>query len=58
MNNQHSRFIKVKCNKCKNEQDIFGKSSTEVKCLICNEVLASPAGGKAVILGKIIEVLD
>jgi len=35
-----SKFIKVRCNKCKNEQVIFGKCSTQVNCLVCNEVLA------------------
>ena len=52
-----SKFIKVRC-KCKNEQIIFGKSSTEVKCLVCNQVLASPAGGKARIKAKVTEVLE
>ncbi len=51
------KFIKVKCPKCKNEQTIFGKSASTVKCLICNEVLAAPGGGKARIKGKIVEVL-
>ena len=52
-----SKFIKVRC-KCKNEQIIFGKSSTEVKCLVCNQIIASPEGGKAKIKAKVIEVLE
>ena len=51
------KFIKVKCANCKNEQIIFGKCATEVKCLVCNSVLASPEGGKSSIKAKIIEVL-
>ncbi|HII15524.1 MAG TPA: 30S ribosomal protein S27e [Nanoarchaeota archaeon] len=51
------KFIKVKCANCKNEQIIFGKCATEVKCLVCNTVLASPVGGKSSIKAKIIEVL-
>ena len=47
-----SGFIKVKCEKCKNEQVIFEKPATEVKCLVCGEVLAKPSGGKAIILAK------
>jgi small subunit ribosomal protein S27e len=47
-------FIKVKCEKCKNEQVIFEKTATEVKCLVCGELLAQPTGGKAKIKGKIL----
>ncbi|NOX71495.1 MAG: 30S ribosomal protein S27e [Candidatus Micrarchaeota archaeon] len=41
-----SRFIKVKCKKCKNEQVIFEKPATVVKCLVCGEVISEPTGGK------------
>ncbi len=41
-----SKFLKVKCEKCKNEQVIFSSPSTTVKCLVCGEVLAEPTGGK------------
>ncbi|MCF2135667.1 MAG: 30S ribosomal protein S27e [Candidatus Thorarchaeota archaeon] len=43
----NSRFLKVKCLDCENEQIIFGHASTVVKCLKCGKVLARPAGGKA-----------
>lgn len=51
-----SKFIKVKCKKCNNEQVIFSRATSEVKCLVCGEVLAKPTGGKAKILGEVIEV--
>lgn len=51
-----SRFIKVRC-KCGNEQVIFGKASTIIKCLKCNKVIAEPRGGKARIKATILEVL-
>jgi small subunit ribosomal protein S27e len=54
----NSKFIKVRCNKCKNEQIIFGKPSTLVKCLVCNADLAEAAGGKGRIKARILEVLD
>ena len=47
-------FMKVKCEKCKNEQVIFERASSTVKCLVCGEVLAVPSGGKADIKGKIL----
>jgi small subunit ribosomal protein S27e len=53
-----SRFIKVRCEKCKNEQIIFSKSATPVKCLVCSEMLAEPTGGAAKIIGHILEVLS
>lgn len=52
-----STFVKVKCSKCKNEQVIFNKSSTKVKCLVCGTVLAEPTGGKSVIKTRIIDVI-
>ena len=53
-----SRFIKVRCPKCKNEQIIFGKASTIVKCLVCDKVLSEPAGGKGRIKARVLEVLE
>ena len=53
-----SKFLKVSCNKCKNEQVIFGKSSSkEIKCLVCGELLATSTGGKTNVRVKILEVL-
>ncbi len=52
-----SRFVKVRCPKCKNEQNIFGKASTIVKCLSCNRILSSPAGGKSKIRAPVLEIL-
>ena len=53
-----SHFIKVRCNDCENEQVIFDKASTPVLCHICSSTLAEPAGGKALIKGKVIEVVE
>ncbi|MBU4501819.1 MAG: 30S ribosomal protein S27e [Nanoarchaeota archaeon] len=52
-----SKFIKVRCPKCKNEQIIFGKSDSIVKCLVCDKVLSEPTGGKGKIKARILEVL-
>lgn len=53
-----SRFLRVKCNDCENEQIIFGCASTRVNCNVCGRTLADPAGGKAIIRTQILEVLD
>lgn len=53
-----SKFVKVKCPSCGNEQIIFNKASTTVRCLVCNEILAKPTGGKAKILAEVVQVLE
>jgi small subunit ribosomal protein S27e len=53
-----SKFLKVKCKKCKNEQIIFNKASMQVKCLVCNAVLADPRGGLADIKTSVVEIMD
>ena len=56
--NPVSKFIKVRCPKCKNEQIIFGKSATEVKCLVCDKAIGESTGGKTKIKARILEVLE
>lgn len=53
-----SRFLKIKCNDCGNEQVMFGCAASEVKCLVCDKSLAEPRGGKAVVKTQILSVLD
>lgn len=53
-----SKFVKVRCPKCKNEQIVFGKASSIVKCLVCEKVLAEPQGGKTRVKVRILEVLE
>lgn len=53
-----SKFIKLRCPKCKNEQIVFGKAATVAKCLVCDKVLVEPTGGKSKIKARILEVLE
>lgn len=53
-----SKFIKVRCPKCKNEQIMFGKTATKVDCLVCGKSLAEPTGGKSRVKARILEVLE
>ena len=53
-----SKFIKVRCPKCKNEQIIFGKAASKVKCLVCGVTLAESKAGKSKIKSRILEVLN
>ncbi len=52
------RFIKVRCQACKNEQIIFEAATTPVKCLICGVIIAEPKGGKAELKARLVEVLS
>ncbi|MFX1338510.1 MAG: 30S ribosomal protein S27e [Promethearchaeota archaeon] len=52
-----SRFLRVKCLNCGNQQIIFGCAATDVACLVCGKTLLQSTGGKARILTKILEVL-
>lgn len=47
------KFVRVKC-KCKNEQVIFDKPATVVKCLVCKEVIAEPRASRAGIKAKVL----
>ena len=58
LSNPKSKFIKVRCAKCKNEQIIFGNASTTVGCLVCSKEVAYPTGGKAKISARVLEVLE
>ena len=53
-----SKFVKVRCSKCKNEQILFGKAAQTVECLVCGKTLAEPTGGKTRIKARILEVLE
>ena len=53
-----SKFVKIRCPKCKNEQIMFGKASTKVACLVCGKALGEPSGGKAKIKARVLEVLE
>ena len=52
-----NKFIKVRCNKCKKEQNIFEKASSVITCNSCKEELAVPSGGKAKIKTRVLETL-
>ncbi len=51
-----SKFVRVKCPDCGNEQVIFDHATFPVRCLVCGRILAEPTGGKAKIYGKIVKV--
>lgn len=52
-----SRFVHVMCKKCKNEQVIYNKAATVIKCTGCGEEIAKPTGGEILVTAKVLEVL-
>ena len=53
-----SKFLKVICSKCNNEQTVFNKAATKVVCVVCGSELVEPRGGKAKIKAKVIQVFE
>jgi len=53
-----SKFLRVKCIDCGNEQVVFSHPSTKVRCQVCGATLVEPTGGKGIIKAKIIEILE
>ncbi|MBS7654919.1 30S ribosomal protein S27e [Candidatus Bathyarchaeota archaeon] len=53
-----SKFIKIKCPKCGNEQITFDKASIKVKCNICDEILAEPSGGRIKLSAEKLQEFD
>ncbi len=53
-----SELWRVKCSKCNNEQIIYSKIATRVKCINCGAELAQPTGGKGKLMNcDLIEVI-
>jgi len=53
-----SKFVRVKCPDCGNEQVVFSHATNVVKCNICGSVLLEPTGGKATIKGEVVATLE
>jgi small subunit ribosomal protein S27e len=53
-----SRFLLVKCKECEHEQVVFGRATRKVVCDVCGKPLAEPTGGKAQIIGEVLQELS
>ncbi|MEE9174096.1 MAG: 30S ribosomal protein S27e [bacterium] len=53
-----SKFLRVRCRDCGNEQILFDRAASTVTCLVCNATVAEPTGGKADIKAEVLEVLS
>ena len=53
-----SKFLRVRCNGCGNEQTIFSAAATKVNCLVCNQSLAQTGASKIKTKTKILKVYE
>jgi len=53
-----SRFLRIRCTECGNEQVLFDSATIEVHCNVCGSILAEPTGGKVKIKGEIAGILE
>ena len=53
-----SVFLRVKCQKCGNEQLLFSNAVNKIVCNVCGDTLAEPSGGRAKINGEVVSVLE
>ena len=52
-----SKFLKVSCKECEEENIVYSHASTPVMCKSCGNIIVKPTGSKAQIIGKISETL-
>ncbi len=53
-----TKFLRVRCPECGNEQVTYSHASIVVRCLVCGRVLGQPTGGKAKFAGHVLKTLE
>ena len=53
-----SRFQRIKCSECEEEQIIYSHTTTVIKCNSCGNSIAEPTGSKAKLFGKVSETIQ
>jgi len=56
-NKAKSKFLRIRCPRCRSHKIIFGKATTKVKCEKCNYLLLKTGGGKSKVRAPVKEVL-
>lgn len=54
----NARFLTIRCKDCGNEQQAFGRPATVVKCTVCGATLIKPTGGKGLVQGTFVGVIE
>ncbi|MCA1814720.1 MAG: 30S ribosomal protein S27e [Halobacteriales archaeon] len=53
-----SKYRRVKCGDCGNEQILFLRAATAIKCQVCGATMAEPTGGLARLRGEIVGTVE
>ena len=53
-----SKFFRVRCPDCGNEQVVFSNATDTVNCNVCGAILAEPTGGKIALKGEVVAELE
>ena len=54
-----TKFLRIKCTSCGNEQTIFSAPASDVKCLVCNQVLGKSTASKVkLVKAKVLKSLE
>jgi len=53
-----SNFLQIQCKSCHEKQVTFSHSTSDINCKSCGNPIAKKTGGKAIILGEIINTFD
>lgn len=48
----NSKFLKINCKECGEQQIVYSHASTDVTCNSCGNIIARPTGAIAKIFGK------
>ncbi|MEK6958285.1 MAG: 30S ribosomal protein S27e [archaeon] len=56
--NPKTKFYRIKCPACGNEQNVFSAASSKVRCVACNSELAQTGASKIILKTKILKVLE
>lgn len=51
-------FLQVECPDCENDQIVFSKAASTVSCPVCGHAIAEPTGGKARLLGEVVDTVE
>lgn len=52
------KFLRVRCTDCGNEQPVYSRASTPIRCQVCSKTLAVPRGGKTEVKATILGVVE
>lgn len=54
----NSKFQKVRCAECEEENTLFSHATTAVTCKSCGNLISESTGSKAIIKGKILGTVE